>query len=466
MAGEGAALGRGIILGRQALSSGTNLGPVISLAGRSPVTSSTVRPQGVTQRKSPAEIRSLAAAQVLEEKKLALLEKQHALEERKLNMVEQQAREKRLNDYYNRTETMGIQRRKETNAAQDRATAASDKAYESGRRVSAVGKADLASAQKDAYAMAKAGLQSGNSEPLLDYFDRFGSPNMSITSMEFTPGQEDGPISVKFSNGGATTFKNKGQALLMLLAPTNPDYAGVVAQRKEDREERKVVAKEKEVDIKAGAGKTITPKQMADYNQQAMAQYQKDWGDPMGGFNKDAPPREQYMKDYVGALVSGNQGPLETGKKLAPQAATGITPPGKQTDAKDTTAPAAEQEGVKTLRNKKTGEVVKVYPDGRRETVTPAVEGKATYSPGKAKVTMGRGAEYKQSIQKPEEKKEESEATGIPTEKKDQARKQGTASYKDKQGNTVTVSVDAKGNLTRNVTESKKKKKKKKKTGK
>jgi len=340
--------------------------------------------------------------------------------------------------------------------AADRAHAASITAIEAGKVTAAEGTAERKSAQMDDYNLAKAGLGSGNAAPVLQYFDRYGDANMRIEDIQFGRGPHDA-VQVTFSNAPdqPVSFSNPGEAMAMLLAPTNPELGAGAPARKEAREERKVVAKETEVEIKGAKGQDLTANERADLTRKI--------GTDVDRIMERTTKPAQYdtEEDWRNALIEQRKGEV-----LGP--ARGVPTPGQEPPAQPGAPQAAPQYQETPIRHKETGEVGtrRVYPDGTQEILD-----------SKGNVIERRGAEGRR-YQPPTETrgevhavpiKREEPAAGVP-ERPTQARPErarAVAYHTDAEGNKVESRVNAQGEVETRVVETKedrdKKKRKKKK---
>lgn len=346
---EGAALARGITLGEQQRERELDINKIIgSLPGYAGL-------QKGRPRASPAQIRTRAADHVLRERELNLAQRQIELQERDQALREQQYEDARAIQ-------RGLLGKEEVQAARARRETAEEKAYghtmrgiEAGQAAAEQGRVDKARAQKNDYDQAKVALATKNPAPIIDYFRKWGSAQAAIEDVQFAP---DGRIGVKFQGADQPAiFEDSEQAFKMLLAPTNPDYAGATAQIEQQRKAIETGLKVSKEERERAKQMSLSPKQIAEYRKDAIAQYQKDYGDKVGGgFVEGAPDREQYIRDYIRDVTG-----IDTGSPARQ--------PGGQTANR-----------TRILRNKRTGEIVKIYPDGRYERITKSETGGAKHT--------------------------------------------------------------------------------------
>ena len=403
-------------------------------------------------RRSPAIIRSNAAEMALNERKLDLMDREQALEERKQAVAEEMIQQDRLNAQRQRQEeyvhgvggrALGVQGRAQ--AAGDRAQIAADRAYQSGITSAVTGRVERKTAQMEDYNLAKAGLGSGNAAPVLQYFEQYGSSNMRIEDIRFGRGPHD-PVQVTFSNAPdqPTTFSNPGEAMMMLLAPTNPELGGAPA-RKEEREERKVVAKETEVKIKGTAGKELTAQQRAELMRKISTDVDKQMEESTAataGYETNEQWRNALIEQKTHEVFGAQGVPT---REQAPAAQEG-----------------APQYQEIPIRHKDTGEVGtrRIYPDGTQEILDSKgnlIERRAAEGRRYTPPTETRGEVHAIPI------KREEPAKGVP-ERPAQAQRSKAVVYRtDAEGNKVESRVNAQGEVETRIVETKQERDEKKK---
>ena len=441
----GQALARGIQMGEaQRRGNELNLEQIIaSLPGT----------RGWTRaRRSPAIIRSNAAEMALNERKLDLMERTQALEERKQSVMEEVIQQNRLTgerqrqeEYIHGKEGAGLGVKGRAQAAGDRAHAASITAIEAGKVTAAEGTAERKSAQMDDYNLAKAGLGSGNAAPVLQYFERYGNANMRIEDIQFGRGPHDA-VQVTFSNAPdqPVTFGNAGEAMMMLLAPTNPQLGGEPA-RKEAREERKVAAKETEVEIKGAVGKELTAEERAELMRKISTDVDKQMADSnaaTAGYETNEQWRNALIEQKT-REVFGAQG----------------VPTREQAPAAQEGAPQYQEVPI---RHKETGEIGtrRIYPDGTQEILDSKgnlIERRAREGRRYAPPTETRGEVHALPI------KREERATGVPERPAPAQRSKAVVYRTDEQGNKVESRVNAQGEVETRIVETKEERERKKK---
>jgi len=415
-------------------------------------------------RRSPAIIRSNAAEMALNERKLDLMERAQALEERRQAVAEEVIQQNRLGverqrqeEYIHGKEGAALGVKGRAQAAGDRAHATSISAIEAGKVTAAEGTAERKGAQMEDYNLAKAGLGSGNAAPVLQYFDRYGDANMRIEDIQFGRGPHD-PVQVTFSNAPdqPATFSNAGEAMAMLLAPTNPELGAGAPARKEAREERKVAAKETEVEIKGAAGKELTASERAD-------QLRKIGTDVDRIMERTSKPAQYDTdEDWRRALIDQRKSEVLGGGPSARGVPTGEVQ-GLAAGVQERAPQGAAQYQERPIRHKDTGETGtrRVYPDGTQEILDSKgnlIERRGPEGRGYTPPTETRGEVHTRPIER------EKPAAGVP-ERPGQAqpRAKAVAYHTDAEGNKVESRVNAEGEVETRVVETKEERDKKKK---
>jgi len=455
MADYGASLARGIQLGEGSRRRGE-----LDLEG---IIASLPGTRGWSSRRgSPAIIRSRAADQALEERRMELLERQQALEERKQAMAEQAWREQQAalqrameerRIYGEEGAALGVRGRAER--ASDRAYEAQTRATETGIQSYEYSKADKMRSQMEDYNLAKAGLGSGNPAPVINYFDKYGSPSMRVEDIQFGKGPHD-PVQVTFSNkpDEPATFQDPGQAMMLLLAPTNPLLQEGEAAAAEPQKEEKA----------------IDPIKLADLMRKVSADVDESmqYGTRPAEYKTDAEWRAALMKQKKREILGAAE---PTGPEPPPAAGVQRPQPGV------TPAEAAQTPQVQEIPivNKRTGEagVRRVFPDGTQEIINAKgqlVERRAPggrrYQPVPPEEEMSMRGEV-HTLPIPREGEGAQRAGGIPERPSEGAAPSKNVAYHtDAEGNKVASWVNERGEVeTRKVEGEGKDKKKKKKKG-
>jgi len=449
MADYGASLARGIQLGESSRQRGE-----LDLEG---IIASLPGTRGWTSRRgSPAIIRSRAADQALEERRMELLERQQVLEERRQALAEQAWREqqaalKRATEerriYGEEGAALGVRGRAER--ASDRAYEAQTRAAETGIQSYEYSKADKMRSQMEDYNLAKAGLGSGNPAPVLNYFDKYGSPSMRIEDIQFGRGPHD-PVRVTFSNAPdkPATFQDPGQAMMLLLAPTNPLLQEGEAAAAEPQKEEKA----------------IDPIKLADLMRKVSADVDKEmqYGSRPAEYKTDAEWRAALMEQKKREILGAEEQPA------TPPPATGVQRP--QPGVAPAEAAAAPQVQEIPIVNKRTGEagVRRVFPDGTQEIINAkgqlverrAPGGRGYQPPAREEEMSFRGEVHtlpvpKEGAQRAGAIPERPGAETVPSK--------NVAYHTDAEGNKVASWINARGEVESRVVKSEKDKDKKKK---
>ena len=454
MADYGASLARGIQLGEGSRRRGElDLeGIIASLPGTR---------NWNTRRGSPAIIRSRAADQALAERRMEILERAQQLEERKQALEEQKWREQQAafqraeqerRIYGEKGAALGVRGRAER--ASDRAYEAQTRAAETGIQSYEYSKADKMRAQMEDYNLAKAGLGSGNAAPVINYFDKYGSPSMRVEDIQFGRGPHE-PVQVTFSNkpDEPATFQDPGQAMMLLLAPTNPLLQEGEAAAAEPQE----------------GEKAIDPIKLADLMRKVSADVDKEmqYGSRPAEYKTNAEWRAALMKQKKREILGAEEQPA------GPAPATGVQRP--QPGVAPAEAAQTPQVQEIPIVNKRTGEagVRRVFPDGTQEIINAKgqlVERRAPggrrYQPAPPEEEMSMRGEV-HTLPIPKEGAQR--AGGIPERPgAETIPSKNVAYHTDAEGNKVASWVNERGEVETRKVESEKdkdKKKKKKKKG-
>ena len=408
-----------------------------------------------SRRTSPAIIRSRAADQALAERKMDILERAQLLEERKQalqeekwqqeqELLQQAARERYL--YGEEGAALGVRGRARESA--DRAHEAATQAAETGVQSYEYSKADKMRAQLEDYNMAKAGLGSGNAAPVINYFDKYGSPSMRIEDIRFGRGPHE-PVQVTFSNkpDQPAMFQDPGQAMMMLLAPTNPALGAVAPSETKEKAE-------KEEGLSAKERASIMQKISADVDE-AM-----QYGGRPAEYETDAEWRAALLEQKKREVLGTAEQP--TGPEPPPAAGVQRPQPG--------VAPAEAAAGPQVqeipIVNKRTGErgVRRVFPDGTQEIINAkgqlverrAATGRRYQPPARPEEKSFRGEVHTLPIQREGEGAQR--AGGIPERPggAGPARGKNVMYHTDAQGNKVASWVNERGEVESRVVERKK----------
>ena len=396
---------------------------------------------GVRKRLHPGAIRNTAAG-------LANQQRAIELQERKQDFIEQQAAQAQRNKEDERRwaaeNKVGEELNVQAGLAEKRAEGAGEE-YRKGmgevRTQEGHEWGKSKAKQAEDFKMVQWAVANRQAGPIVEFVNRYGSPSANLRGMSWN---ENGEVLVfpQDENAKPGYFKNNEELMKGFVGFLDPKVeAQALKIARESAGEKRKDREQERKDYATYSKKDLTAPQLAKLRNDARKRYEKEFENVLGELKEKAPDKETWINEDVAREVEATTG----GKGAAAGAQKAISEKG------------AGGKAYRTFQDTKTGNVMRVYPDGRREVLNSKGEILATKGGGPAK--KEKAGQWDEAISEAAQA-EKAEKAKVPEATKEAAKSKGSATYTDpKTGKKMKATMNADGSITTAEDDSEKKKK-------
>ena len=303
--------------------------------------------------------------------------------------------------------------------------------------------------QAEDFKMVQWAVANRQAGPIVEFVNRYGSPGANLRGMSWN---EKGEILVfpQDEKEKPGYFKNNEELMKGFVGFLDPKVeAQALRLAKEGAGETRKDREQDRKDYATYNKKDITASQRRQLRNDARKRYKDKFENVLGEVKEDAPDQEAWVNEDVEREIEAMGG----------KAAAGGPTPGEGAIS-EKGAPGAGAE-YKTFQDEKTGNTMRVYPDGKREIYNKKGEVIATKGGIKPKEEPGEQLQWDEAIDvaAKADKAEKEAKVKVPEKAKKRAHSYGTATYTDpKTGKKMKATMASDGTITTEEVDAKKKK--------
>ena len=398
--------------------------------------------KGLSKRLHPAMIRNTAAGMAnsqraieLEERKQDFIESQAALAQRNKEDERRFAAENKVAEELNLQ--AGLSEKKVAGAGEEYRKGMGEIRTQEGHEWG-ISKAK----QAEDFKMVQWAVANRQAGPIVEFVNRYGSKTSNLRGMSWN---EKGEVLVFPENEQEKPgyFKNNEELMKGFVGFMDPKVeAAALRLAREGAGEARKDREQDRKDYSTYNKADVTPAQQRQIRNDSRKRYEKQFENVLGDLKKDAPDKEAWVNEDVAREITAMGG-----KGVAEGAQKAISEKGA----------AGAKAGYQSFQDTKTGNVMRVYPDGRREVLNKKGEVIATKGGGPAK--KEKAGQWDEAISEVAQAEKEEKAA-VPEQAKKKAHSYGSASYMDpKTGKKMKATMNPDGTITTEDDDSDKKKK-------